>query len=151
MFAVAAFDAQHKLISELGQPAGPVAALLPLPLYQCWCQLALTAAQLGASRLCHVAAAVVTPHFITTRPDCPAWEANPLDAQQLNRCVSSVNDHACMHFQACIHEYPAYPEPQTSQEPSPHQPFTQPAQLRLTRLRPVLRVDNGSVSKQGSL
>lgn len=105
MFAVAAFDAQHKLITELGQSAGPVAALLPLPLYQCWCQLALAAAQLGARNLCHVAAAVVAPHFITTRPDCPVWEANPLDAQQLNRCMSTLTvTHA---FPSMQFEYPA--------------------------------------------
>lgn len=85
MFAVAAFDANHKLISELGQSAGPVAALLPLPLHHCWCHLALTAARLGASKLSHQAAAAVLPHFITTQSDAPVWEANPLDSQQLNR------------------------------------------------------------------
>ena len=89
MFAVAAFDAHHKLVSELGLSAGPVAALLPLPLYHCWCHLALTAAQLGASKLCHAAAAAVIPHFITAQPDRPVWEASPLDAQQLDRCSSS--------------------------------------------------------------
>lgn len=88
MFAVAAFDADHKLISELGLSAGPVATLLPLPLYHCWCHLALTAARLAASKLCHQAAAAVVPHFISTQPECPAWEANPLDSQQLNRCAS---------------------------------------------------------------
>lgn len=84
-FAVAAYDAQHKLISELGQSAGPVAALLPLPLYHCWCHLALTAAQLHVTSISHLAADVVLPHFIVTQPDCPVWVANPLDRQDLDR------------------------------------------------------------------
>ena len=87
-FAVAAYDADHKLISDLGQAAGPIAVLLPLPLLHLWCHLALTAAQLGAANITHLAAGVVLPHFITTEPDCPVWEANPLDRQTLNRSAS---------------------------------------------------------------
>lgn len=93
MFAVAAFDANHKLVSELGLSAGPVATLLPLPLPHCWCQLALTAARLGFSKMCHQAAAAVVPHFITTKPDAPVWESNPMDSQQLNRCCSWTPGH----------------------------------------------------------
>ena len=85
MFAVAAFDADHKLIGELGRSAGPIATLLPLPLYHCWCHLALTAAHLGSSKLCPQAADAIVPHFIKTLPGCPVWEANPLDSQQLDR------------------------------------------------------------------
>lgn len=85
MFAVAAYDTDHKLISELGQSAGPVAALLPLPLLHLWCHLALTAAHLGLATVTHLAASVVLPHFITEEPDCPVWEANPLDRQTINR------------------------------------------------------------------
>ncbi len=84
-FAVAAYDADHKLISELGESAGPVTTLLPLPLYHCWCHLALTAAQLHVTKISHLAANVVLPHFIVTQPDCPVWEANPLDRQSLDR------------------------------------------------------------------
>lgn len=86
-FAVAAYDAEHKLISELGQSAGPVAALLPLPLLHLWCHLALTAAHLGVANIIHLAAGVVLPHFIITEPDCPVWEANPLDRQIVDRSV----------------------------------------------------------------
>ena len=88
MFAVAAYDADHKLISELGQSAGPVAALLPLPLLHLWCHLALTAAHLGVGTVTHLAASVVLPHFITEEPDCPVWEANPLDRQTINRSAT---------------------------------------------------------------
>ena len=106
MFAVAAFDVDHKLISELGLSAGPIAALLPLPLYQCWCHLALTAARLGASNLCHQAAATVLSHFISTSPDCPVWEANPLDSQQLNRsatlCLCDRHCQLCSYTKYCI-------------------------------------------------
>lgn len=84
-FAVAAYDADHRLISELGRSAGPVAALLPLPLYHCWCHLVLTAAQLGLARISNLAANVVLPHFLVTQPECPVWEANPLDRQNINR------------------------------------------------------------------
>ena len=86
-FAVAAYDAEHKLISELGQSAGPVAALLPLPLLHLWCHLALTAAHLGVANITHLAASVVLPHFIITEHDCPVWEANPLDRQTIDRSV----------------------------------------------------------------
>lgn len=87
-FAVAAYDADHRLVSELGQSAGPVAALLPLPLYHCWCHLVLTAAQLGVAKISHLAASVVLPHFLVAQPECPVWEANPLDRQNLNRSFS---------------------------------------------------------------
>ena len=90
-FAVAAYDPEHNLISELGQSAGPVAALLPLPLLHVWSQLALTAAQLGVLKLTHLAAGIVLPHFIITQPDCPVWEANPLDRQTVNRSASPGN------------------------------------------------------------
>lgn len=92
-FAVAAYDAEHQLISDLGQSAGPIAALLPLPVYHLWCHLALTAAQLGMIRISRLGAATVLPHFITMQPDCPVWEANPLDQQSLNRSVRL--GHAC--------------------------------------------------------
>ena len=90
-FAVAAYDAEHKLISELGQSAGPVAALLPLPLLHLWCHLALTAAHLGVANITHLAAGVVLPHFIISEPDCPAWEANPLDRQTVHRSVLTLS------------------------------------------------------------
>ena len=89
-FAVAAYDAEHKLISELGQSAGPVAALLPLPLLHLWCHLALTAARLGVTNITHLAAGIVLPHFIITEPDCPVWEANPLDRQTINRSALTL-------------------------------------------------------------
>ena len=85
---MAAYDAEHKLISELGQSAGPVAALLPLPLLHVWSHLALTAAQLGVLKLAQLAAGIVLPHFIITQSDCPVWEANPLDRQTLHRSAS---------------------------------------------------------------
>ena len=84
-FAVAAYDAEHKLVSALGQSSGPVAALLPLPLYHCWCHLALTAAQLRVAKISQLAASIVLPHFLITQPACPVWEANPLDRQHLNQ------------------------------------------------------------------
>lgn len=87
-FAVAAYDAEHKLISDLGQSAGPVAALLPLPLLHLWCHLALTAAHLGAATITQLAAGTVLPHFIISEPDCQVWEANPLDRQTINRSVT---------------------------------------------------------------
>lgn len=87
-FAVAAYDIDHRLVSELGQSAGPVAALLPLPLYHCWCHLVLTAAKLGVTKISHLAANVVLPHFLVAQPECPVWEANPLDRQNLNRSMS---------------------------------------------------------------
>ena len=86
-FAVAAYDAEHKLISDLGQSVGPVAALLPMPLLHLWCHLALIAAHLGVANITHLAAGVVLPHFVTTEPDCPVWEANPLDRQTVIRSV----------------------------------------------------------------
>ena len=89
-FALAAYDAEHKLISELGQSSGPIAALLPLPLYHCWCQLALAAAQLGVTRISQAAAEVVLPHFIQMQPDCPVWEANPLDRLDLIRSAAML-------------------------------------------------------------
>ena len=82
---MAAYDADHKLISELGQSAGPVAALMPLPLFHCWCHLALTAAQLGVTNITRLAGNVVLPHFLVTQPDCPVWEDNPVDRQTINR------------------------------------------------------------------
>ena len=82
---MAAYDADHKLISELGQSSGPIAALLPLPLYHCWCHLALTAAQLVVTKVSQLAADVVLHHFIETQADCPIWEANPFDRLKLNR------------------------------------------------------------------
>lgn len=85
---MAAFDADHKLLSGLGESSGPVTALLPLPLFHCWCHLALTAAQLGAGRVTQLAANVVLPHFVESQPDCPVWEANPMDRINLNRLVS---------------------------------------------------------------
>lgn len=90
-FAVAAYDADHKCISQLGQPVGPVAALLPLPLLHLWCHLALTAAHLGVANITHLAAGVVLPHFINVEPDCPVWEANPLDRQSLIRSVLQLH------------------------------------------------------------
>lgn len=91
MFAVAAYDAEHKLISDLGQSAGPIAALLPLPLLHLWCHLALTAAHLRVANVTHLAAGVVLPHFITTESDCPVWEANPLDRQIVNRSATPTS------------------------------------------------------------
>ena len=96
-FAVAAYDADHKLISELGQSSGSIAALLPLPLYHCWCHLALTAAQLGEAKVSQQAADVVLPHFVETQPDCPVWEANPLDRLKLNRQAAE-----CLLLVHCI-------------------------------------------------
>jgi len=90
---VAAYDGDHRLVSELGQSAGPVAALLPLPLYHCWCHLVLTAAQLGVAKISHLAANVVLPHFLVAQPECPVWEANPLDRQNLNRSSSDSRTH----------------------------------------------------------
>lgn len=84
---MAAYDAEHKLISDLGQSAGPVAALLPLPLLHLWCHLTLTAAHLGVATITQLAAGVVLPHFIISEPDCQVWEANPLDRQTINRSV----------------------------------------------------------------
>ena len=98
MFAVAAYDADHKLISELGQSAGPVAALLPLPLLHLWCHLALTAAHLGVGTVTHLAASVVLPHFITEEPDCPVWEANPLDRQTINRSATPPSPTDSLHI-----------------------------------------------------
>lgn len=96
-FAVAAYDADHRLVSELGQSAGPVAALLPLPLYHCWCHLVLTAAQLGVAKISRLAANVVLPHFLVAQPECPVWEANPLDVQNLNRSFSCSRTHNLLH------------------------------------------------------
>ena len=87
---MAAYDADHKLISELGQSAGPVAALLPLPLFNLWCHLALTAAQLRLLNITQSAASMVLPHFITTQPDQPVWEANPLDKHLLDRSAHAM-------------------------------------------------------------
>ena len=94
---MAAYDADHRLVSDLGQSAGPVAALLPLPLYHCWCHLVLTAAQLGVAKISNLAANVVLPHFLVTQPECPVWEANPLDRQNINRSLSYSRMHNVLH------------------------------------------------------
>ena len=102
-FAVAAYDAEHRLVSELGQSAGPVVALLPLPVYHCWCHLVLTAAQLGVAKISHLAANVVLPHVLVAQPECPVWEANPLDRQNLNRSLSYSPSTNLLHLRpGCV-------------------------------------------------
>ncbi len=85
MLAVAIYDEQHHQIGDLGEPTAAVAALLPLPLYQCWCYLAQVACRLGEGLIMQQAAHVVMPHFVTTSPDRPLWEGSPLDSQTLHR------------------------------------------------------------------
>ncbi|KAL0048239.1 hypothetical protein WJX82_010821 [Trebouxia sp. C0006] len=130
-FAVAAYDADHRLVSELGQSAGPVAALLPLPLYHCWCHLVLTAAQLGVAKISHLAANVVLPHFLVTQPECPVWEANPIDRQNINRDHMVAASPALLHLVCqtilvtCQHEADQLdkqlPDPAMRQPCVPHQ------------------------------
>ena len=86
MLAVAIYDEDHHQVGDLGQPTAAVAALLPLPLYQCWCYLAQVACRLGEGLVMQQAAHVVVPHFVTTSPDRPLWEESPLDSQTLHRC-----------------------------------------------------------------
>ena len=86
MLAVAIYDEQHHQIGDLGEPTAAVAALLPLPLYQCWCYLAQLACRLGEGVIMQQAAHVVVPHFVMTSPDRPLWQESPLDSQTLHRC-----------------------------------------------------------------
>lgn len=58
-----------------------VLAGLPLPIFYCWVHLCLMACKLRLWPVARRAAGVLFPQFITTTPDRPLWEANPMDAQ----------------------------------------------------------------------
>lgn len=59
---------------------------LPLPLHLCWAHLLLQAARMGGhAGVVARAGARLAEHFVTVSPVRPLWEANPMDAQWLNR------------------------------------------------------------------
>eukprot|EP00798_Chlamydomonas_sp_ICE-L_P023814 gene23814-9377_t len=85
VFAVAAYDDAGQLIGGLGTSTKEVIAALPLPLYMCWSHLVLLASKMGLWSLAKRGSGLLFPHFIETSADRPLWEANPMDAQRLNR------------------------------------------------------------------
>ncbi len=106
VFAIAAFDESGALIGELGASSPETLAGLPLPLYYCWAHLLLTACRLRLWPLAKRAASVLFPHFITTAPDRPLWEASPLASQTLRTPSVDVADGPLLRaFVQCVYAY----------------------------------------------
>lgn len=62
--------------------------------------------RLGSWQHARRAAAVVLPHFISTSPDRPLWEANPMDAQTVVKPHLEVAAKPLLRtfIQVCVHE-----------------------------------------------
>jgi hypothetical protein len=75
----AVYDEQGTLLGELGCSSPPITMSLPLPVYFCYAQVLLAAAQLGLWSVAKGAASILLPRFFITTPSRPIWEAHPAD------------------------------------------------------------------------
>jgi uncharacterized membrane protein (DUF2068 family) len=74
---------QGTLLGELGCSSPPITMSLPLPVYYCYAQVLLAAAQLGLWAVAKGAASILLRRFFTTTPSRPIWEAHPADRLSL--------------------------------------------------------------------